>query len=206
MKAMESRLLRFSFRLLMLSLCGLLSGCQSSGDWSLTYKLWNNEALHAFKMPASEPRIQLFADERQSDVLVVYDELAENSGAIRRRAFFVNRNLDRMRAGRKPRFVRPKASDGLKPIPLIPAGSSEKVPASGLSVVMKSNQQEFVVHSDGRELGPVSLPTYGSTGSFTKGLLTPLAVTGDTLIVGTVVGLYMAVAYAHSGFTIHTCP
>src|SRR5689334_15768473 len=99
MKALASRLLRFCLRSLSpLGLAALLFGCQSDNDWSLTYRLWNNESFQNLKMPAPEPRLELFADERHSDVLVIYDELRENDGAVCRRAFFANRNLDRIRA------------------------------------------------------------------------------------------------------------
>jgi hypothetical protein len=202
MKAIQSRWLRPSLRCLVLSLCAIMPGCQSSSDWSLTHKLWTNESFHDFKTPASDPQLQLFADERQSDVLVIYDEIRESNDSVRRRAFFANRNLDRIRAGKKPRFVRPTAARGLKPIPVIRSSALETVPTEGLAVVMTDRRHEFLLYSDGRELGTVGLPAYGSNGGLKKALLTPLTVTGDTLIVGTVVGLYAACAYARSGVTV----
>ena len=198
MKQKGSRLLRFSLRAFALCLAALLPGCQSPTDWSLTSKLWNSESFHDFKMPSPEPRLQLFADEPNSDVLVIYDELRENDHSIRRRAFFVNQNLDLIRAGRKPRFVGLGSSRGLKPIPVLRADSGEPIPPAGLAVVRTERPHEFVIYSDKRELGAVGLPAYGSEGGFKKTLLTPLAVTGDALIVGTVVGLYAASAYAHT--------
>jgi len=179
-------------------------GCQTSSDWSLTHQLWNNQSFHDFKTAACDPQLQLFADERQSDVLVIYDEMRENDGSVRRRAFFVNRNFDRIREGRKPDFVGLSASRGLKPIPIIRSEPDEAVPAAGLAVVMTDGSHDFLLYSDGRNVGTVGLPAYSSNGGFKKTLLTPLAVTGDTLIVGTVVGLYAAMAYAGSG--VRVCP
>jgi hypothetical protein len=205
MKAILPRLLRIGLRSLSCGLCALVLGCQSTGDWSLTYKLWNNESFHDFKMPASDPQVRLFADERRSDVLVVYDEVRENDGSVRRRAFFANRNLERIRDGRKPRFVGLSACSGLKPIPVLRFDSSKALPGEGLAVVTTDRPYEFLLYSDARQLGAVGLPAYGSNGGFKKTLLTPLAVTGDTLIVGTVVGLYAVVAYAGSGVRVSTC-
>ena len=61
---------------------------------------------------------------------------------------------------------------------------------------------EFTLCADGQELGPVTLPSYGSEGGLGKSLLTPLTVTGDAVIVATVVGLIAAMAYAHGGGTV----
>jgi hypothetical protein len=206
MKAIEYQLLRFCRRSLSVCLVALLQGCQTSPDWSLTYKLWNNESFQNFNAPAFDPHLELFADESRSDVLVIYDEVREKNGAIRRRAFFANRNLDRIRAGRKPRFVSSGVSSGLKPIPVVRSGSGKRVPAKGLAVLRTDQRHEFYLYSDGRELGPVGLPIYGSSGGVRKTLLTPLTITGDTLIVGTVVGLWAAMAYAQSGASISICP
>jgi hypothetical protein len=71
-------------------------------------------------------------------------------------------------------------------------------------VVTTDGSHEFLLYSGGRKMGTVDLPAYASNGGFKKTLLTPLAVTGDTLIVGTVVGLYAAAAYAGSG--VRVCP
>lgn len=205
MKARESKVWRFCLRSILPLLVVLLAGCQTDQDWSLTYRLWNNESFRDLKVPAPDPRLELFADEQKSDVLVIYDEMRENSGVIRRRAFFANRNADRIRAGKRPRFVSARVARGLKSIPMVRSDSNEKVPGAGLSVLVTDKRQEFHLYSDGQELGVVGLPAYGSSGSVQKTLLTPLTVTGDTLIVGTVVGLYAAALYAQSGASFSTC-
>jgi len=76
------------------------------------------------------------SDEDRSDVLVIYDEVRESREASRCRAFFANRNLDRIRAGRKPRFVWISTSRGLKPIPVICSDPDGAIPSEGLAVVM----------------------------------------------------------------------
>jgi hypothetical protein len=188
--------------------CGIpawLAGCATGPDWSLTHQLWNNESLQNFNEPAYDPRLQLFADERHSDVLVVYDEVRERDGAIRRRAFFVNRNLERLRAGEKPHFVRAGVAAKLRPIPILKDGSGEQTSASGLCVRLSSTSREATLFLDGRAVQTVELPTYGATGSVKKVLLTPLAVTGDTLLVATVVGLIAAHAWVESGASVSFC-
>ena len=130
----------------------LLNGCRSASDldWSMTYRLWNCPSFRNVRCPAANLHLELFADEAQSDVLVVYDEAHEKKSAVRRRAFFVNQNLERIQAGRKPRFVTEAAAHGLKPIPVIVAGpdAREKIPAHGLAVLMTERRHEFMLFSD----------------------------------------------------------
>src|SRR4051812_15857317 len=94
---------------LAVSLLPALTGCESS----LTSKLWTNGEFRRYYEPASNPRLQLFHDVNQGDVLAAYDEAHETRSAIRRRAYYVNRNRLRLEAGRKPRFVNPNRAAGL---------------------------------------------------------------------------------------------
>src|SRR5437667_11262727 len=80
----------------------LSSGCQSTWDESLTAKLWNGASLRNFNQPAANPNVRLFQHEGRADLLVQYDEMREKDGVIRSRAFFLNRNLGRLQAGRRP--------------------------------------------------------------------------------------------------------
>jgi len=180
------------------------TGCKTGSDWSLTHRLWNNGAFEHFNQPASDPRLQLFANERHSDVLVLYDETQEKSGQIVRRAFFVNPNMDRIREGRKPHFVGTNAAHRLTPIPVINSGSGDAIPTEGLCLVISTNQSEFSLYSNAQEIGTLALPTYTTAGGIQKTLLTPLAVTGDTLLVASVVGVFAAYAAAQRGVAIST--
>ena len=139
-----------------------------------------------------------------SDVLVQYDEVREQDRRTQRRAFFANANRPRIESGLKPRFVSTNAAAGLEPIPILRAESGQPVPPDGLCVVMAADRQAFTLHSDGQAAASVTLPTYGTTGGVKKAFLTPLAVTGDTLVVGVTAGVMVAWAWAQSGVTIST--
>ena len=190
---------RGALRFLSATLMLLLTGCAAVED-SFTYKLWHNESFRNFNEPASDPHLALFADTPRADVLVQYDEVREKDGRARRRAFFVNANRRRIEAGLKPRFVSAKAASGLTPIPILRSGDGQPTPPSGLCVVMETNQHSFILRSDGQVVNAVTLPTYGTTGGVKKAFLTPLTVTGDTLVVGVIAGIIVAHAWAHSGY------
>ena len=200
--------IRFTARhgaFLSLGLLALAAGCSTVYEESFTYKLWNNESFRHFNEPATDPHLLLFADTKRGDVLVQYDEVREKDGRTQRRAFFANANRQRIEAGQKPRFVSTNAAAGLEPIPILRAESGQPVPPAGLCVVMEANGRVFTLHSDGQPAASVTLPTYGTTGGVKKAFLTPLAVTGDTLVVGVTAGVIVACAWAQSGVTISTC-
>ncbi|MBI1176464.1 hypothetical protein GC207_03390 [bacterium] len=171
-------------------------GCASTDDWSFTSRLWTGPAFTKRNAPALLPHLELFADEAHSDVLVVYDEAIDGGSRIRRRAFFVNQNLDRMAEKKKPDFVNPDISRDLKPIPILAAGSEKNLPAHGLAVIENNVDKQLTLYSEGGKLVTVTLPAYFSGGKFGKAMLTPLAVTGDALMIATVVGVIVAIAYA----------
>jgi len=177
----------------------LASGCQTGGDWSFTGRLWSGDSFSRYKMPASEPRLELFADESHADVLVIYDEIREKDRQVRRRAFFVNPNLDRIAAGRHPHFVDPSAARGLKPIPILDLDGRAEIPPAGLAILRTERNHDFILYSEGNEVCTVKLPAYGSSGTVVKSLLTPLTVTSDTLIVVSVAGLILGLIYLQAG-------
>ena len=205
MKATLFAARRGAFSLLSLSLLVLAAGCSSVYEESLTYKLWNNESFRHFNEPASDPHLLLFADTKRGDVLVQYDEVREQDDRTQRRTFYANANRQRIEAGQKPHFVSTNTAAGLEPIPILRAASGQPVPPDGLCVVMEANGLAFTLHSDGQAAATVTLPTYGTTGGVKKAFLTPLAVTGDTLVVGVTAGVIVAWAWAQSGVTISTC-
>jgi len=204
MKAIWSVTKRVAFRAVPVGLLLLLASCATVED-SFTYKLWHNESLRHFNEPAPDPRLSLFADARRGDVLVQYDELREKDGRTRRRAFFANANRRRIEAGLKPRFVHPNAAAGLTPIPILRAAPGQPIPPNGPCVIVDPAQHAFTLHSDGRPTATIALPAYGTTSGVKKALLTPLAVTGDTLVVGVTAGVIVACAWAQSGVTISHC-
>jgi len=177
----------------------LVSGCQTGGDWSFTGRLWSGDSFSRYRMPAPEPRLELFADESHADVLVIYDEMREKDRRVGRRAFFVNPNLERIAAGRHPHFVVPSAARGLKPIPILDLDGRAEIPQAGLAILRTERNHDFILYSEGKEACTVTLPAYGSSGTVVKSLLTPLTVTGDTLIVASATGLILGLIYLQAG-------
>ena len=112
--------LNLLFCLLALTLCGC--------EHTLTYKAWHSTEVTHFQ-PASDPKLQLWERAApSSDILVVYQELAERTGRERPRAFFLRANEERLARGRKPVFADPNIATGLRPILVLPsAGRSRRV-------------------------------------------------------------------------------
>src|SRR5689334_24260853 len=99
----------------LLAAAGLLlagTGCETSYP-SLTCGLWTGNVLRSFNEPAADPAIRIYQSVRPPDLLVTYDESLERNDQLRRRAFYLQANLERLRAGRKPRFVSASRTNGL---------------------------------------------------------------------------------------------
>lgn len=158
------------------------AGCATDDSILLTQHLWQSESFRRFHEPASDPRLEVYRSEKPLDYLVTYDEVREKDGRIRRRAFYLRANVNRL-ASRRPGFVNPAKAANLE---TIPAGS-----------IMADGDHWQLREPDGTTL-EFSLPTYASRGSTViKILITPLTVTGDTIIVGSILGVFVASAYVH---------
>jgi hypothetical protein len=178
----------------------LLTGCETARECSLTYKLWNNSDLSRFAEPAPEPHLALYAVPAGNDVLVQYDEAHENKESTRRRAYFLARNLKRITERKKPRFADPQIASRLERIAMDDGESgltnSTAMPKGSYHKESREFSLSGIPGLDGR----YALPVYEETsGDVTRAALTPLTVTGDTLIVGAVAGVLAAYAYAYSG-------
>ncbi len=174
-----------------------LTGCESS----LTYKLWTNGEFRRYYEPASNPCLQLFHDVNQGDVLVAYDEAHETRSAIRRRAYYVNRNRLRLEAGQKPRFVNANRAAGLKPVAFVHETTSPSLlDSETVQAVVATNGQRFTLSGD---FGghTYQLPVYQDQSGFAgRVALTPFTVTGDILIVAGMAAVVAALVWAESGF------
>lgn len=157
------------------------TGCATDDSILLTQHLWQSESFRNFHEPASDPRLEVYRSEKPADYLVTYDEVREKDGRIRRRAFYLKTNSNRLTSRRRPGFVNPAKAASLE---TIPAGS-----------IVANGDRWQLREPDGTAL-EFSLPTYASHGSTAlKILLTPLTVTGDTIIVGSILGVFVASAY-----------
>lgn len=169
----------------------------------LTPKLWSNTRERSFREPAPNPRLALHQPPAGGDVLVSYDELAESKTALRRRAFFLQPNLARLAAGKKPAFVKPERATGMWPVPLDPAGGA--VAAAPVHGVTEKHGQRFTLHEGAQTIGPVDLPVYQNYATEVgRVALTPFAVAGDAAIIGgfgMFIGAYWW-AYGNPGISV----
>ena len=184
-----------------LCLLVLAAGCTTVQDYSLTYKLWNNAELRRFAEPASDPHLALFASRQSDEVLVEYDEIREKDEMVRRRAYFLRQNAERIARAEKPRFVNLQLASSMDTIPVCAALSEtnnpafKSLPLFGMST--GPGGQEFILLRYGTTEGPFALPTYvESNATFVRVAFTPLAVAGDTVMVGLVASFVAVVMYA----------
>ena len=98
---MRIQILRTSVLLLQVL---LLSGCA-------TQALWSEKQAYQYA-PASNANLELLLSRERADVMVRYDERQKND-SIRRRAYFLEPNLARVDAGRKPHFVESPITNGM---------------------------------------------------------------------------------------------
>lgn len=202
----ESRMnLRHLNLIAAVGLC-LLTGC-ATGDYpSLTCHVWRSGWFSSFNEPSTNANARFWASTERGDVLVTYDEARETDEKIRRRAFYVRANLERLNTRRKPRFVNLKSSRGLEPLVLLTTSPSAEWRATNRSswVRFSADGQLFsvvdVVAGDQMEF---VLPTYETaTGPTLRLLATPLAVAADTAVVGFALGYFvlLGMASSHSTF------
>jgi hypothetical protein len=132
---------------------------------------------------------------------VQYDEIREKDETVRRRAYFLQQNDERIKRGEKPRFVDPQRVSAIDPIPVCATLSETNNPAFKtlplFALSTRTGGQEFVILRYGTTEGPYALPTYvESNANVVRVALTPFAVAGDTVMVGLVASLAAAILYA----------
>src|SRR5262245_57008595 len=203
-----------SFRLAQVMLLGfllslVLCGCEAVRDCSVTHKVWSNEEWRHFAGPAPSPQLTIFETANGDNILVQYDEMSDTSGRIRRRAYLLYPNLERIREGKRPDFVKPAQVNGAKLIQLqdSPMSTSDDAhPTPGIYAVLSRGGREFTLYRAGGREGPYELPDYlKSNNTAARVLLTPLAVAADSVMVGlvaSVVAAYM-LANGHYGGSVH---
>jgi hypothetical protein len=177
----------------------LLTGCETARHYSLTYKLWDNTNLSSFDEPSPEPRLALFDVKNGNDVLVQYDSVSDKRNGIERRAYFLQPNRARIETRKKPRFVNLSTVGGLKVIPVFSVETTNK-PSLEPYAVVASDGRQFTLYrgNDNPEL--CKLPVYEeASGNLTRTALTPLAVTGDTLMVGGVAAFVGFILWVEAG-------
>jgi len=170
-----------------LSLLVFLPGCA-------THHLWTDGKIAGFHEPAPQNHFEIYEMPARHDFLAVYDEL-RNSGRVRPRAYFVLQNERRTDMAKKPRFVDPaNARNGV----LVPMFVQNVMNPPAQRVYAVVSHQNFELYSSGSSLGTYDLPVYRDAVSTAEQIaITPLAVTIDATLVGSVAFLYLA---AHGFF------
>jgi hypothetical protein len=204
----------------------LLSGCEAVRDCSLTYSIWQ-DVPSGNCGPAPESKLALYKKPPPNpDLMVVYDELVDRTGAVRRRAFLLRANEQRLQRGKRPAFVSPASAGSLESIPVHPienvgypgphSNSLVSPVSDSPAIVPGQSQGEFWVNtrndgsgftlvSQGKELGDYDLPTYPDrVDRLQRVLLTPLALAGDISIFGVVIGAAAVVGLcqSHASFSL----
>lgn len=194
---------RFTSILLTVAL-GLGSvGCTTDTSPFFTCRLWQNATFENFYEPASPANLEVYRSLKPQDFLVTYDESHETRDKIRRRAFYLNANLDRINQGRKPHFVSPRKAEGLTTVAVIPEAEIQSVAKTNgiVWIFISADGQRFTVQKPDGGTMEFRLPTYpAASGPALRVVLTPLAVVGDTVLVATVVGIVVAYAWVSTGY------
>lgn len=175
---------KWGMRLLVALLLPGVSGCLTSGLWSDDF---SNSDLH-WGSTNEPPRLYQTKDGK--DVIVCYVERRSSDSATADRAYLLFANQRQVEAGHKPGFIKPARANGLKPVPFISGEVSQADPNDeSLRAVGQHEGNRFTLVSKGHELGSFGLPQYsGINNRAAQIFLTPLAVTGDVVIVGLAVG------------------
>jgi len=165
----------------------MTTGCETCQKYSLTYKLLTAGEMRNFYGPAPSTDLQLYEVPDRRDVLVMYNEVSEKNGSIRRRAYLLYANIHRIRANHKPRFVNPRILDEMTPIVVrqTVAATSSRNDQASVYATARTNCDSFMLYTTNGEQGPYELPTYRFKGDVVSIIaLIPFAVVGDTLIFG----------------------
>jgi hypothetical protein len=96
----------------------LACGCETVQNYSLSYKVWDNDDFCKWSEPLPNPRLALFETPDHAKLLVAYDAFSEKQSVIKRQAYYLAPNQARIGEGKAPRLVPPAAAEGMKPIPV----------------------------------------------------------------------------------------
>jgi len=184
------------------SLLLLATGCQTVENYSLTYRVWDNDSWCKFSDPAANPNLALFEATNNADVLVQYDAFSEKHSRVERHAYYLHPSQARVDAEPKLEWVKPSAADGMKPIPVLPTQGALTNQPSGLPAyaVVTKNGRGFTLYRPMEPESAFDLPFYAETsGTATRIMLTPFAVVGDTVMVGAVAAVVGFLLWAQIG-------
>ena len=180
-------------------LVAALAGCSTDDSFFLTQRLWEEGRFRTFHEPAPQSHVQVYRSENPADYLITYDEMREKDGRVRLRAFYLSAARRHAPPGRRPKFSNPGRAEKLRPVPIRDeAAGTADLPAGTSCWVESSNGgTSWRIREAGGVVGEFALPVYPARGATALQVaLTPLALTGDAVIVGSILALFVATAYA----------
>lgn len=166
--------------------------CQTLFINGCTSVLWNKNTFAHYYEPAHPTNLRLFYSSQERELLVQYDEARDGDAPVRRRAYYADRNAERVNNHCKPSFTSAPDWQTLHPIPISNIVTAP-VPTSfqGLCAASSSEGDSFTLYSKGEKLESYNLPNYvGTSRRLKQVLLTPFAVVIDCTIVGAVAAYY----------------
>src|SRR6266571_9534002 len=138
---------RLGWSILVAAQALVVGGCTTS-------KLWQEGRFACYHEPASPPHLLLFRSNQSQDVLVQYDEARESDDSIRRRAYWLKPNVERLQQRRRPRFISVEHAQGLTPVAIPDAPEVGAPPRPDtMYAVVSTNGHSFALHLADRELG-----------------------------------------------------
>lgn len=159
------------------------------GSGCVTKALCDNGGLEAWREPASPVNLHLFDAKQKNDLLVVYDEYSERGNKIHTRAYWLNENQARVNQRHAPYFVNTNLSRDFSSVPVFYSTPGATNRTLILYAVVETNKQSFTLYFNDGEIFLHDLPVYNDgKGRVEKVALTPIAVTADLTIVGTIIG------------------
>lgn len=184
--------------LLVFGLAGLTGGCEAFKQCSLTYRLWDN-GERSFCEPLASPDLVLFEVKSKHDVLVQYSAISDRYDGVLRRSYFLQANQAKIHAGKPPHFVHLKPERDWSAIQI----NNQLAPTNYLvltNATASVRGKTFTLYRSGQAPEDFQLPDYRDDHDvWWRAALTPLAVTGDAVIVGSVIGFVAGYCYLQSG-------
>jgi hypothetical protein len=163
-----------------IGLAGLGGGCETVEDASFTYKLWDTGNI-PYSQPETKPDLAVYKDAAKGDFLVEYNAISDRTFRVSRLAYFMAAGEARIARGKAPHFVKPAKYSGLQPLP-------NQVSTDDY-VIVSTHGRSFTLFRPNQPPERHDLPFYhDGHWSVTRVALTPLAVTGDAVILGAFLG------------------
>ncbi len=164
------------FWILLVCLPVAVAGCRSPDSEVITSQLWRDRGLDSHFAPADDANLQLFEDGDGKDVLVVYNEAQDDKNVIRRRAYFVRQDGDRIDGGSEQHFVSPELASKMQPIP-VEMSKTNRLQTEWAR--LSADGRYFTLFSGEKSLDTFDPPSYAKRNNLKRLLLTPLAVVAD---------------------------